>query len=38
MTELALESITKLKCFVCGDSLTDWEIENGLCILCEEQD
>ena len=34
MTELALESITKVKCLECGDKLTAWET-SGFCIMCE---
>ena len=34
MTELALESITKVKCLECGDKLTEWET-SGYCIMCE---
>ena len=36
MNELALEQITKTKCLVCGDKLAPFEIENSICILCED--
>lgn len=36
MNELAIESITKTKCISCGDKLAPFEIETGICILCED--
>jgi len=36
MNELALEQITKAKCLVCGDKLAPFELENSICILCED--
>jgi methionyl-tRNA synthetase len=36
MTELALEQITKATCQVCGDKLAPFEIDNQLCIICED--
>ena len=35
MTELALENITSTKCVECGDKLADFELESGICIMCE---
>jgi hypothetical protein len=36
MTELALERITKQVCLVCGDKLAPFELENSICIICED--
>lgn len=34
MTETAFENVTKAKCRECGDKLTAWELESGLCLMC----
>jgi hypothetical protein len=36
MNELALERITKQTCLVCGDKLAEFELENSICIMCED--
>ena len=36
MTELEIfENITQVRCAVCNDKLTDWEI--GVCVFCETE-